>query len=400
MRKTTHLPAAIAALWLAGTACAGEPTGPPPTAADSIVLVDSVPIPANYGIHDTYVRDGIALVSAWNTGLLLYDVGNGIVGGSPSNPILISAIVTSAQNPSGGASVHNSWWFHNPVTGEARYIFVGEEGPSRGIGVNATGDIHVVDVSDLKHPVEVARYHTPAIDGDSAGTHNFWMDEPHQVLYAAYYNGGMIALDVSGTLSGDLSNRLIAQTRPAGAGQTFFWGVQQADDGSIYALDMLTGLWHFQLTGNSFTTLGGGNNVPERYSSDLWVRGGYAYTGTWGTRGTNSGNVLKIWQTSAGSPVLLDSVVTPGYVTVSDVEVSGDGRLLLVTGEYGTGAGLYLYSLADPAHPALLAHRLVQGGSGLHTGTFADINGRRYVFTARDPASPALLIFDVTGVHP
>jgi len=27
---------------------------------------------------------------------------------------------------------------------------------------------------------------------------------------------------------------------------------------------------------------GGGNNVADRYSSDLWVHGDYAYTGTWG----------------------------------------------------------------------------------------------------------------------
>jgi hypothetical protein len=80
---------------------------------------------------------------------------------------------------------------------------------------------------------------------DGAGTHNFWMDEPHQILYAAYYNGGVIALDVSGTLSGDLSNRLLAQVVPGGQGNTFTWGVQLAN-GSLYASDMLSGLW--QLT--------------------------------------------------------------------------------------------------------------------------------------------------------
>lgn len=36
-----------------------------------------------------------------------------------------------------------------------------------------------------------------------------------------------------------------------------------------------------------FTLEAGGNNVPNRYSSDLWVHGSYAYTGTWGGwRGT------------------------------------------------------------------------------------------------------------------
>ena len=37
-----------------------------------------MPIPPAYGIHDTYVRDGLAFVFAWNTGVIIYDVGNGI----------------------------------------------------------------------------------------------------------------------------------------------------------------------------------------------------------------------------------------------------------------------------------------------------------------------------------
>ena len=32
------------------------------------------------------------------------------------------------------------------------------------------------------------------------------------------------------------------------------------------------------------TVVGGGDNAPDRYSSDLWVHGDYAYTGTWGAR--------------------------------------------------------------------------------------------------------------------
>jgi hypothetical protein len=134
----------------------------------------------------------------------------------------------------GSPAVHNGWWFHNPVTDEARYLFIGQEGPAS-IGATASGDIHVVDVSDLANPREVASFHL-----DGAGTHNFWMDEAAQVLYAAYYNGGVIALDVSGTLSGDLSSRLIGQVRFAD--ETFTWGVMLAN-GSLYASDMLSGLW-------------------------------------------------------------------------------------------------------------------------------------------------------------
>jgi hypothetical protein len=71
------------------------------------------------------------------------------------------------------------------------------------------------------------------------------MDEPRQILYAAYYNAGVVALDVSGTLSGNLSGRLLSQIRPGGPKNTFTWGVQLVN-GSLYAIDMLSGLWQLR----------------------------------------------------------------------------------------------------------------------------------------------------------
>ena len=165
------------------------------SATEQPVLVATVPIPAAYGIHDTFVRDGLAFVCAWDSGVLIFDVGNGIRGGSPSNPVRVSKVVTA------GGQAHNAWWFWNPNTNEKRYLFVGQEGPGA-VGSSSSGDIHVVDVSDLSAPVEVASFHM-----NGAGTHNFWMDEGAGTLYAAYYNAGVVALNVSGTLAGDLSAR-------------------------------------------------------------------------------------------------------------------------------------------------------------------------------------------------
>ncbi len=206
-----------------------------------ITPVASVPIPENYGIHDTFVRDGIAFVFAWNTGVIIYDVGNGVRGGSPGNPAEISRIVTAPNGaPGGDPAAHNGWWFHNPVTGERRYLFVGQEGPGV-IGSQASGDIHVLDVSDLAQPREVAFFHLAG-----AGAHNFWMDETNQILYAAFYNGGVVALDVSGELRGDLAGRLISSIQPGGTGGTYTWGVQLAG-GSLYASDMVSGFWQLKL---------------------------------------------------------------------------------------------------------------------------------------------------------
>ncbi|HET7040738.1 MAG TPA: hypothetical protein VFI13_01920, partial [Gemmatimonadales bacterium] len=145
----------------------------------------------------------------------------------------------------------------------------------------------------------------------------------------------------------------------------------------------------------SFTVAAGGNNADGWYSSDLWVHGGYAYTGTWGIR-ADTGNVTKVWDLLAGV-TLVDSLKVPQSLVISDNEVSADGTLLLATAEYGAGAGLYIYSLTDPAHPSLVGSEVI-GGYGLHTGTFADIGGERYVFAARDPngpVTPALMVYRI-----
>ena len=67
-------------LILAGLAChndSGAPMSQPPPGPQP-VLVATVPIAPNYGIHDTFVRDGLVFVFAWNSGVMIYDVGKGI----------------------------------------------------------------------------------------------------------------------------------------------------------------------------------------------------------------------------------------------------------------------------------------------------------------------------------
>jgi hypothetical protein len=123
---------------------------------------------------------------------------------------------------------------------------------------NSTGDIHVVDVSNMASPREVAFFHadsTTTSTGGYAGTHNFSMDESSSILYAAFYNGGVRALNVSG----DLSACTVAQKALDGrcdlglmgreAGRSlndlgkpvFVWGVQYVN-GRVFASDMLNGI--------------------------------------------------------------------------------------------------------------------------------------------------------------
>ncbi len=386
----------LAGLAMAVAAC-GSGTGPSdghPGVVAELTPIATILIPPQYGVHDTFIRDGIAFVCAWNTGLILMDVGNGIKGGTPAHPVEISRVITDDDAVPGGPAVHSAWWFHNPVSGEHRYVFVGQEGPGV-LPVSSMGDIHVIDVSDLTQPREVAFYHMNA--SPPAGSHNLWVDEPAQVLYASYYNGGVVAINVAGLLAGDLASREIARIKPSP--DAYIWGIQ-GSGGSIYATDMLEGVYQLRFGGAAPTVVAGGGNVPERYTSDLFVSGSWAYTGTWGVAARNGrlGNALKIWRLGlTGAPLLADSVVVDSVATLGDVKGSADGTLLAVSAEKGSGAGLYIFSLADPARPVLLGRARI--AAGVHTAKVADIGGRRYVFAAKNPGQevqPALLIYDVT----
>lgn len=181
-------------------------------------------------VHDVLVRDGLAFVSHWDGGLVILDVGHGIRGGSPEGPVEVSRIATK------GGQTHNAWYW-----ADRRLVFVGEEdrvGPGEPPG--AVGRVHVVDVSDLAAPVEVASF---GVSGDSP--HNFWLDEDRAVLFAAWYSRGIRALDVSGTLEGRLEDqgRELGSVVPTGPrGPATMWA-PQLHGGLIYAADQNNGLW-------------------------------------------------------------------------------------------------------------------------------------------------------------
>jgi hypothetical protein len=207
--------------------------------------------PAQFSfVHDTFIRDGVLFIAHWSEGLVILDLG-GLGNGSVTNPREVGRIVTR------GGEVHNVWWFHDPSTGAKRYAFVGQEGPGSLLS-SSSGDIHVVDVSDMTNPTEVAFYSA----GSNKGPHNFWMDETRGVLYAAFYNGGVRAFDVRGDLSacsssqraGDGRCDLARMGREIRRGlqdgdPVYVWGVR-FDAGDVYASDMLGRLWKLKALDN------------------------------------------------------------------------------------------------------------------------------------------------------
>ena len=190
----------------------------------------------NRVLHDIFVKDGIAYLSYWDDGLVILDVGGAGKGGTATEPVFVSRIYYPQGN------THTAWRWKD-------YVFVGDEifpedwDMDRPIA--ARGYIHVIDVSDLEHPVEVAKYEVP-----EAGAHNIWIDDEDETLYLAYYQAGLRALDVSGELRGDLyaqGREIDRYDTSAAEGVALpnvpFAATVMLKDGEIYTVDLNSGLW-------------------------------------------------------------------------------------------------------------------------------------------------------------
>jgi len=199
-----------------------------------------------HGIHDIWIVNGVAYTSNWADGVVMIDVGNGKWGGSPSNPVEIARFTAT------GGATHATFPYESP-TGRF-YVFMGDEigrqvpgGGRPGTPQAMSGYIHIVDFTDPEHPEEVARYEVP-----EAGSHNLWIEG--DVLYAAFYNGGLRVVDISGELKGNLfyQNREIARFMaydPEGhvANAPFTWGPQPYK-GHLFFAEYNSGLWAVKLT--------------------------------------------------------------------------------------------------------------------------------------------------------
>lgn len=195
-----------------------------------------------HAIHDVWVEDGIAYSSNWRDGVVLVDVGNGIAGGSPEQPVQFAQYAY----PSGAN--HAAFPFRSQSTGKF-YVIAGDEimpGFDPDKPGETMGYLHFIDFTDPENPREVARYQVP-----EAGTHNLWVEGDR--LYAAFYNGGLRVIDISGELEGDLyrQGREIARYSaydPEGKvpNAPMTWG-PQPHKGHVFFSEFNSGLWAVKL---------------------------------------------------------------------------------------------------------------------------------------------------------
>jgi hypothetical protein len=176
----------------------------------------------NARLHDLWVRDGIAYSAQGGVGTVMVDVGNGKWGGSLKEPKLVTTFPLN--------SGHEVYPYAQTSTGKV-YVFMGDEQMSRrgrvwegtnyqlsspgggppkgGIAQTSGGYTHIIDFTDPAKPRKVGRYQL-----EDYGSHDIIVE--NDILYQAYYDGGVRIVDVSGMLLGNLydQGREIAVFKP------------------------------------------------------------------------------------------------------------------------------------------------------------------------------------------
>ncbi|HVT38231.1 MAG TPA: Ig-like domain-containing protein [Gemmatimonadaceae bacterium] len=164
----------------------------------------------NARLHDLWVNDGIAYSAQGGAGTVVVDVGNGKYGGTIEKPKLITVYEVNSGHeifPYFQKKTGKVYLFigdeemnrSNKVWGGSGYSLAGADGkpPKNSVAQTSGGYTHIIDFTDPMHPIPVARYHL-----EDYGSHDIIVQD--DILYQAYYDGGVRLVDVSGELMGNL----------------------------------------------------------------------------------------------------------------------------------------------------------------------------------------------------
>ena len=167
-------------------------------------------------VHDIFIRDGVAVLSDYESGLVLLDLTD------PDEPALLAEV----PFPEG---IHSAW-------AEGGYVYCNQEfgGWER--------RLHVVDIADPRQPRVVHSFGSrPPPHRGIFGPHNPWVRDG--LLYWAYYDAGLRVFDL-----GD-------PARPVEVGYHtypgFAWSVQPHEDGLLYVADGTVGIQAYRLDGEA-----------------------------------------------------------------------------------------------------------------------------------------------------
>jgi len=217
-----------------------------------------------HSIHDVWVENGIAYSSNWHDGVVAVDVG-GLKFSEKNrsdvqyNPLLMKAGQGSPSDPVKLAEMkdskgrnHSAFPFLSQSTGNF-YIISGDEWFPFGMDnlyqskpSSPRGGFHFMNFNDPDNPKEEATYMAPEV-----GSHNQWVY--NDILLAAFYQGGVRILDISGELLGDLYKQgreigFFMSSHKEGKipNAPMVWGAQRYKD-YIFLADMNSGLYCIQL---------------------------------------------------------------------------------------------------------------------------------------------------------
>ena len=206
-------------------------------------------------LHDIDVQNGLLYGSWWNDGLVVLDVGNGIEGGTPSNPQFVTqykydldALYKDVEAEGGKGFIRGTHtaWRHKDYIIIADEVFGNSAAEQLFSGQisRAHGRLQILDARDIEHLKPVAWY-----EPDFGGVHNIWV--AGDTLYMGAYNAGFKAFDISGDVRGDLlaQGRMIGEVMTADPkgnipNTPMTWGVVvNKKDGLAYVNDFNAGLW-------------------------------------------------------------------------------------------------------------------------------------------------------------
>lgn len=290
------------------------------------VLLASYPsqdVPLPY-IHDLYVRDNIAYLSAGPEGFIVMDMAD------PVNPALLGTMTEYREQ----GYNHSGW-----LSEDGQYFYLADETHGR--------DLKIVDVSDLSNMRVVATMNASSFPGQIP--HNVYPKDG--LLFVSYYYDGLQVYDVSNPL---FPRRVAYYDTYDGPDVEFFagaWGIFVLLSGRALISDMNNGFYIFDVI-----------DVPPYTSVTANVSGIDACIGSAaefsievGTDFLVSGVTLSTEGSSGALDVELGSTdASPGdiiNVTVTGLE-AGDATLVINAtdgvSEGQTAIDMHVIGLAPP----------------------------------------------------